>query len=125
VSLTDETRRIVCSRLGNRLRVAGTAELNGFDNAPNPARTAALLRWTDEHFPGATDLKAGEVWNGLRPATPNNLPLIGATHTKGLWLNTGHGTLGWTLACGSGAAIADLIAGRKPPIEGFPFRSPA
>ena len=124
VSLTDETRRIVCSRLGNRLRVAGTAELNGFDTAPNPARTAALLRWTEEHFPGATDLQAGETWNGLRPATPNNLPLIGATRTKGLWLNTGHGTLGWTLACGSGAALADLVAGRKPPIEGFPFRLP-
>ncbi|GAA5180507.1 D-amino acid dehydrogenase [Niveibacterium umoris] len=121
VSLTDETRRIVCSRLGDRLRVAGTAELNGFDTAPNPARTASLLRWVETHLPGATDTTAAEVWNGLRPATPNNLPLIGATPLKGLWLNTGHGTLGWTLACGSGAALADLIAGRKPQVAGFPF----
>lgn len=121
VSLTDETRRIVCSRLGDRLRVAGTAELNGFDMAPNAARTAALLRWVEDYLPGAADTAAGEAWNGLRPATPNNLPLIGATRIKGLWLNTGHGTLGWTLACGSGAALADLLAGRTPQVAGFPF----
>ncbi|MCX9156832.1 D-amino acid dehydrogenase [Niveibacterium sp. 24ML] len=123
VSLTDETRRIVCSRLGDRLRVAGTAELNGFDMAANPARTAGLLKWVEAHFPGATDTSASENWNGLRPATPNNLPVIGATRTRGLWLNTGHGTLGWTLACGSGAALADLIAGRTPQISGFPFKA--
>lgn len=122
VSLTDETRRIVCSRFDDRLRIAGTAELNGFDQSPNPARTNALLRWADEHLPGATDLAHAETWNGLRPTTPTNLPIIGPSRRPGLWLNTGHGTLGWTLACGSAKALSDLIAGRAPEVQDFPFR---
>ncbi len=123
VSLTDEARRIVCSRLGDRLRIAGTAELNGFDRSPNPARTQALVRWAEYILPGAADTTQVEAWNGLRPATPNNVPIIGASRIPGLWYNTGHGTLGWTLACGSASALADLIAGRGSSVSGFPFAS--
>ena len=121
VSLTDESRRIVCSRLGDRLRVAGTAELNGFDRSPNPARTQALVRWAESVLPGAVDTSQIETWNGLRPATPSNVPIIGPSRIPGLWYNTGHGTLGWTLACGSANALADLIAGRGTSVKGFPF----
>lgn len=120
VSLTDETRRIVCSRLGDRLRIAGTAELNGYDLGPNPARTQALLDWVEAHLPGAGDIDRAELWNGLRPTTPDNVPLIGQSRIEGLWFNTGHGTLGWTLACGSASALASLIDGKAPGIE-FPF----
>ena len=121
LSLTDETRRVVCSRLGNRLRVAGTAELSGYDLSPNPARSGAILRWLEEHLPGAGDLGRAEHWCGLRPATPGNLPLIGASQLQNVYLNTGHGTLGWTLACGSAAALADILAGRRP-VPDFPFK---
>lgn len=123
ISLTDESRRVVCSRLGQHLRVAGTAELNGFDLSPNPQRSAALVRWLEEHFPGAADLSQIEHWCGLRPATPSNLPLIGHSGIDKLYLNTGHGTLGWTLACGSGRAIADIVTGKQPEAA-FPFRKP-
>lgn len=122
LSLTDESRRLVCSRLGSRLRVAGTAELNGYNLAPNPARSGALVRWLEETLPGAGDTSQAEHWCGLRPATPGNLPIIGASQLGNLHFNTGHGTLGWTLACGSAAALADLLAGRKPAPD-FPFRT--
>lgn len=124
VSLTDESRRIVCSRLGERLRIAGTAELNGFDTRVRPERVAAILEWACSRFPGAIDLSSVEAWAGLRPATPGNVPVIGRGRTPGLWFNTGHGTLGWTLACGSAAALAQLMSGQQPPIA-FPFRQPA
>lgn len=120
-SLTDESRRIVCSRLGDRLRVAGTAELNGFDLSPNPARSAAIVRWLENHLPGATDLSRAEHWCGLRPATPSNLPQIGRTLIDNLYVNAGHGTLGWTLACGSAKALSDILDGRRPEPD-FPFR---
>lgn len=121
LSLTDESRRVVCSRFGDRLRVAGTAELNGFDLSPNPARSNALVRWLEEHFPGVTHSRKAEHWCGLRPATPSNVPIIGRGRYDNLFLNAGHGTLGWTLACGSARALADIITGRKPEPE-FPFR---
>lgn len=124
VSLTDESRRIVCSRLGERLRIAGTAELNGFDTRVRPERVAAILEWACSRFPGAIDPSSVEAWAGLRPATPGNVPVIGRGRTPGLWFNTGHGTLGWTLACGSAAALALLMSGQRPPIA-FPFRQPA
>lgn len=119
-SLTDETRRVVCSRLGDRLRVAGTAELCGFDLTPNPARTQALLRWVEDTLPGVADTARHDDWCGLRPTTPSNVPLLGAIGPRGVWVNGGHGTLGWTLACGAADVLARLIAGEQAPLPGFP-----
>ncbi len=120
VSLTDEAHKIVISRLGNRLRAAGTAELTGYDTSVNVARCAAIVRRMRQLFPQLGAVTAVENWAGLRPATPDNIPVIGKTKLENLYLNTGHGTLGWTLACGSGKALADLISGRQPEVE-FPF----
>lgn len=120
VSLTDDGRKIVFSRLGNRLRVAGTAEFNGYNLELNPVRCEALMARTHELFPHLEYVGEPAFWCGLRPATPSNVPCIGASRYDNLWLNTGHGTLGWTMACGSGAALADLISGRRP-APNFPF----
>ena len=117
VSLTDDEYKLVFSRLGDRLRIAGTAELNGYDTRLNLTRCQALLRRTEELFPGAGDCSRAEFWTGLRPATPSNVPCIGATRYRNLFLNTGHGTLGWTHACGSGRALADIVSGREPEID--------
>jgi D-amino-acid dehydrogenase len=124
VSLTDESRRIVCSRLGNSLRIAGTAELNGYNTDLDPERCAALLHWAEDVFPGACDSAEPNYWAGLRPTTPSNLPIIGRSKFENLYYNTGHGTLGWTLACGSAHALADLIDGRTPAVD-YPFAGPA
>lgn len=120
VSVTDESRRIVCSRLGNRLRAAGTAELTGFDTRVNPARCEAILRRVLRLFPRIELAGQAEYWAGLRPATPGNVPVIGRSRLDNLFYDTGHGTLGWTLACGSGQAIADIMGGKPPRVE-FPF----
>jgi len=120
VSLTDEAYKIVISRLGNRLRAAGTAELTGYDTSVNALRCAAIARRIRELFPGLGAITTVENWAGLRPATPNNVPVIGRTKLRNLYLNTGHGTLGWTLACGSGSVLADLVSGRQPRVA-FPF----
>lgn len=117
VSLTDDEHKLVFSRLGERLRIAGTAELAGYDTTLTPARCDAILRRVAELFPGAADLDHGLRWAGLRPATPSNIPYIGATRYRNLWLNTGHGTLGWTQSCGAGAALADLVSGRQPEVD--------
>jgi len=122
VSLTDEGYKIVISRLGNRLRAAGTAELTGYDPSVNPVRCNAILRRVGQLFPGLGAINTVDRWAGLRPATPNNVPIIGRTRLRNLYLNTGHGTLGWTLACGSGRALADLLCGRKPDVD-FCFRA--
>jgi D-amino-acid dehydrogenase len=122
VSLTDEAHKIVISRLGNRLRAAGTAELTGYDTSVNAVRCAAIVRRIRKLFPQLGAVTTIENWAGLRPATPSNVPLIGKTMLKNLYLNTGHGTLGWTLACGSGKALANLVSGRKPEVE-FPFHA--
>lgn len=120
VSLTDDEHRLVFSRLGNRLRIAGTAEFNGYNLDLNPVRCDALLRRARQLFPALEAAGEAQFWCGLRPSTPSNVPLIGRTRYPGLWLNTGHGTLGWTMACGSAAALADLISGRFPAPD-FPF----
>jgi D-amino-acid dehydrogenase len=117
VSLTDDEYKLVFSRLGDRLRIAGTAELNGFDLALNPVRCAAIVRRTLEIFPGCSRPELASYWAGLRPATPGNVPYIGESRLKRLYLNTGHGTLGWTHACGSGRALALLMSGRVPEVE--------
>jgi D-amino-acid dehydrogenase len=121
VSLTDESRRIVCSRLGERLRIAGTAELNDYGLEIDPARIDAMLEWAATHLPGAIDRARVSPWAGLRPATPGGVPIIGRARLDNLWLNTGHGPLGWTLSCGSASVLAALMRGEKPAVA-FPFR---
>ncbi|HEX5803298.1 MAG TPA: D-amino acid dehydrogenase [Azospira sp.] len=120
VSLTDDGHKIVFSRLGQRLRIAGTAEFNGYDTTLNPVRCAALTRRAAQLFPELHAVGDPDYWCGLRPATPSNLPCIGRTRLPNLWVNAGHGTLGWTMACGAGAALADLLSGR-PAEPDFPF----
>ena len=117
VSLTDDEHKLVISRLGNRLRVAGTCEINGYSRELNPARCEAITRRTRELFPEACDYDHPVYWSGLRPLTPSNVPYIGATRIPNLFLNTGHGTLGWTMGCGSGRAIADIMSGRRPELD--------
>ena len=116
VSITDDAAKIVFSRLGSRLRIAGTAELSGYSTELNPVRCEALTRRAREVFPGAADYDHAEFWTGLRPSTPSNVPLIGRTKYPNLYLNTGHGTLGWTMAAGSGRTLADIISGKKPEV---------
>ena len=116
-TITDETYKVVITRLGNRLRAAGTAELAGYDLTLRPARLATLQHVVHDLFPNAGDTTNAEAWAGLRPMTPDNPPVIGATPYKNLFLNTGHGTLGWTMACGSGRVLADIVTGRKPEID--------
>jgi D-amino-acid dehydrogenase len=117
ISVTDETRFMVFSRLGNRMRVAGTAELAGWDSHLNPVRIEPLVRNAKALFPEVSPYTNVNPWCGLRPATPDSVPIIGTTPISNLLLNTGHGTLGWTMAAGSARLIADLIAGRKPEIN--------
>ncbi len=117
VSLTDEAMKIVFSRIGNRMRIAGTAELDGYSTSLSLIRTEALVKRARELFPGAADYDNPIYWTGLRPATPSNCPLIGRTKMSNLFLNTGHGTLGWTEGCGSGRALADLMSGKKPEVD--------
>ncbi|HUN69771.1 MAG TPA: D-amino acid dehydrogenase [Burkholderiales bacterium] len=119
VSLSDEAHKLVLSRLGDRLRIAGTAELDGYNTQINKLRCEAIVKRTMELFPDAGDPSRAEYWTGLRPATPSNLPCIGRTKYPNLFLDTGHGTLGWTHACGSGRILADLISGRRPEVEEF------
>ena len=119
VSLLDDTRKIAISRLGDSIRIAGTAELSGFDlslDSPTAkVRCDALVKRYEELFPGVADLSERNYWTGLRPSTPNNVPYIGRSKkASNLWVNAGHGTLGWTHGAGSGNALAELMAGRRP-----------
>jgi D-amino-acid dehydrogenase len=100
--------------------MAGTAELAGYSRALNPQRCEAMTNLARDLFPGALDFERVTYWSGLRPSTPSNVPLIGRTRIPNLYLNTGHGTLGWTMGVGSGRALADLLSGRRPEPE-FPF----
>jgi D-amino-acid dehydrogenase len=117
VSLTDDEYKLVFSRLGDRLRIAGTAELNGYDRDLNRVRCEAIVRRVDALFPGAGDSSQAQFWTGLRPATPSNVPIIGRSRLPNLYLNTGHGTLGWTHACGSGKSIARIVGGHAPEVD--------
>ncbi len=117
VSLIDDENKMVFSRLGERLRAAGTAELNGWSDAINPRRARVILDKTRAVFPDASDYAEPNFWAGLRPSTPDSVPIMGASPVKGLWLNTGHGTLGWTMAAGAGDAIADAVVGQTPAID--------
>ncbi|MFE3837145.1 D-amino acid dehydrogenase [Pseudogemmobacter sonorensis] len=115
-TVMDETYKIAITRLGDRIRVGGMAEISGFNNRLEPARRRTLEHSVTDLFPGG-DLSRATFWSGLRPMTPDGTPVIGATPVKGLWLNTGHGTLGWTMSSGSGRLIADLVSGRAPEID--------
>ena len=117
VSLTDDEYKLVFSRLGNRLRIAGTAELNGYDRDLNRVRCEAIVKRVEQLFPGAGDTEQAQFWTGLRPATPSNVPIIGRSKLPNLFLNTGHGTLGWTHACGSGKSIARIVSGLVPEVD--------
>ncbi len=121
-SLTDDAAKLVFSRLGQRLRVAGTAEFNGYDTSINAVRCEAIVRRTFALFPHAGRREDIAYWAGLRPATPGNVPLVGAAGYPNLFLNTGHGTLGWTMACGSARLLADLVDGRAPAVDPQPYR---
>jgi D-amino-acid dehydrogenase len=117
VSLTDEAHKIVITRLGERLRAAGTAELADYDASIDEVRCRAIVARLRRLFPALDTSREATYWAGLRPATPSNVPVIGRTRLRNLFLNTGHGTLGWTLACGSSRALADLMSGRRPDVR--------
>lgn len=116
-TLLDESYKVAITRLGDRIRIGGMAEISGFSRDLPPARRATLEHSAGTLFPGAGDMAQGSFWSGLRPMTPDSTPVIGATKVPNLFLNTGHGTLGWTMACGSAHVIADIISGHKPAIE--------
>ncbi|WP_210272634.1 D-amino acid dehydrogenase [Chthonobacter rhizosphaerae] len=115
-TVMDETYKVAITRLGDRIRVGGTAELSGYNDRLDPKRRATLEKSVGDLFPEGGDLKAASFWSGLRPMTPDGTPVIGGTRYRNLHLNTGHGTLGWTMACGSGRVMADLVTGRTPEI---------
>lgn len=115
-TVIDETYKIAITRFDNRIRVGGMAELSGFDLGLNPARRQTLEMVCGELFSGG-DLPSATFWTGLRPMTPDGTPVIGATKIKGLYLNNGHGTLGWTMSCGSGKLISDIVTGQTPEIS--------
>lgn len=115
-TIMDETYKIAITRLGDRIRVGGMAELSGYQIKLNEHRRRTLEKSVTDLFPGG-DLTKATFWSGLRPNTPDGTPIIGATKVQGLFLNTGHGTLGWTMSCGSGQLIADLVSGKKPDID--------
>jgi D-amino-acid dehydrogenase len=117
VSLIDDEFKMVYSRLGDRLRCAGTAELAGWDATLTESRARALVERARALFPRAGDYATATLWAGLRPVTPDSVPILGRTAISNLFLNTGHGTLGWTMSCGSGKILADLISGRPPDID--------
>jgi len=116
-TLLDESYKVAITRLGDRIRVGGMAELSGYSRGLPKARRDTLEYSVQSLFPGAGNLSRASFWSGLRPMTPDSTPVIGATRLSNLFLNGGHGTLGWTMACGSGQVIADIISGRKPAIE--------
>ena len=127
VSLTDDEYKLVFSRYTSpatssspaidRLRIAGTAELNGYDRDLNRVRCEAIVKRVEQLFPGAGDGARAQFWTGLRPATPSNVPIIGRSKLPNLFLNTGHGTLGWTHSCGSGKSIARIVSGLRPEVD--------
>jgi D-amino-acid dehydrogenase len=117
-TVMDETYKVATTRLGDRIRVGGTAEIAGYDTALHPSRRGPLDRSLRDLFPEAGDASKASFWCGLRPMTPDGTPVLGkAPKYDNLFLNTGHGTLGWTMAAGSGRVLADIISGRKAEID--------
>ncbi|WP_372759762.1 D-amino acid dehydrogenase [Pseudoalteromonas sp.] len=116
-TVMDETFKVALTRFDNRIRVAGTAELAGFNLDIAAKRKATIAMVTDDLFPRAGDLAKAQYWTGLRPMTPDGTPIIGKTKIANLFTNTGHGTLGWTMACGSGKLLADIVSGNETDID--------
>ncbi len=116
-TVMDETHKVAITRLGDRIRVGGTAELAGFNLALRAGRRETLAHVVSDLFPQGGDVRQAAFWCGLRPMTPDGPPIIGGTRYANLFLNTGHGTLGWTMACGSGRIMADLLSGRRPEVD--------
>ena len=116
-TVMDESYKVAITRLGDRIRVGGTAEVSGYSDTLSSARRATLDHSLTDLFPRGGNLAEASFWSGLRPMTPDGPPIIGATRYANLHLNTGHGTLGWTMACGSARVLADLLSGRKPEID--------
>jgi D-amino-acid dehydrogenase len=115
-TILDETYKIAVTRFDDRIRVGGMAEIAGFDLRLNPRRRATLEMVVNDLFPGAGDTSAASFWTGLRPMTPDGTPIVGRTPLGNLFLNTGHGTLGWTMSCGSAQMLADLMSAKRPAI---------
>ncbi len=116
-TILDESYKVAITRFDARIRVGGMAEVSGFDYMLAPSRRETLERVVNDLYPRGGDLPNAEFWTGLRPATPDGTPVVGATRLRNLWLNTGHGTLGWTMSCGSGRYLTDLISGKAPEID--------
>ena len=116
-TVMDESYKVAITRLGNRIRVGGTAEISGFSTKLYDARRATLDHSLTDLFPRGGDLSKATFWSGLRPMTPDGPPVIGPTRYSNLHLNTGHGTLGWTMSCGSGRVLADMLSGKKPDVD--------
>jgi D-amino-acid dehydrogenase len=116
-TILDETYKIAVTRFDDRIRVGGMAELSGFNLELNPRRRETLELVVNDLFPGAGDTAQASFWTGLRPMTPDSTPIVGPTPLRNLFLNTGHGTLGWTMAAGSATVIADLVGGKTPAIR--------
>lgn len=116
-TIMDETFKIAITRLGDRIRVGGMAELSGYNSQLSPARRRTLEHSVTDLFRAAGDLSRATYWTGMRPMTPDGTPVIGGTRYRNLYLNTGHGTLGWTMACGSGRVLSDLVSARRPEID--------
>jgi len=116
-TIMDETHKVAVTRLGDRIRVGGTAELAGYSTTLREARRGTLDHVLTDLFPGAGDVAKGQFWSGLRPMTPDGTPVIGGSIYPNLYLATGHGTLGWTMATGTGRVMADLVSGREPEID--------
>ncbi len=116
-TIMDETHKVAVTRLGDRIRVGGTAQLSGFDLSLADARRRTLEHVVTDLFPRGGDVSRAEFWTGLRPMTPDGTPIVGGTSIDNLFLSTGHGTLGWTMAAGTGRVMADLISGREPEIS--------
>ncbi|TCG04530.1 D-amino acid dehydrogenase small subunit [Paraburkholderia steynii] len=116
-TVLDETYKIAITRFDDRIRVGGMAEIVGFDKKLKQARRETLEMCVNDLFPGGGDTSKATFWTGLRPMTPDGTPIVGRTPVSNLFLNTGHGTLGWTMSCGSGQLLADLISGKRPAIQ--------
>lgn len=120
-TVMDDSYKVAITRLGDRIRVGGTAEISGFDLRLHKSRRDTLEYSVSNLFPKGGSVKDATFWSGLRPMTPDGPPIVGKTRFDNLYLNTGHGTLGWTMSCGSGRVLADIVTGRKPEIDATPL----